>query len=536
MKRLVLSLCAVLSGLVGAGGCQNQVGGGDNQNPDLASAAPTSFSDFPAQPILDPPAMGGLAVPDNAAALFGAADSGSATGGPCMSEPETGALIPNNWLRMRIHFTAAAGQNLFEIRVHTDNQTQDLVVYTTQTTWLMPVEMWSALAQHSAELPITIAVRGAQLSGAALTGTPALGTKGAVTIAPVPAAGTIVYWTTSGGTVLKGFSIGEETVHTVLRPAQSTAGTQCVGCHSSTPDGLFVAFSQTNTTATGDPATIGLRSVDQQATEPSYLTANSRALLGRMLQQAPVFSGAHYSTGDRVAITALSQNSRFELAWTDLEAKGQVLGTDWGILARTGDPNPAGSPAFSHSGQSITYTSSAALSSGVNSNSSGDLRTIPYASRAGGASTPVTGASDPQWNEFYPSYSPDDSMLAFTRGPAAESSYNNPHSEIMLVPAQGGTALRVTGNDPPACTGGVSPGLTNSWPKWSPQTTRVGNKQYYWLTFSSKRLNNNPQLFVVGVVVEGSTVTTYNALYLWNQPSTEANHTAAWDVFKLIVG
>lgn len=537
MKRPAFSTYLVLVGLLCGVGCTNQVGGGGTA--DLAGSSDPNqgpFTDFPAQPILEPPAAGGLAVPDNAAALFGPAGSGSASGGPCLSEPETGALIPNNWLRMRVRFNAPSGQNLFEIRLHAANQTQDLVVYTTQTQWLMPATMWARLAEHSADQPLTISVRGAQLVGTALMGPPALGTSGDITIAPAPASGTIVYWTTSGGTVLKGFTIGEETVHTILRPPQASTGTQCVGCHSSTPDGLFVAFSQTAVPDNGDPASLGLRSVDQQATEPSYLTASSRSLLARVPQQAPTFSGAHYSPGDRIALTAFLQNNRFELAWTDLEAKGVVQGTDWGILARTGDPNPAGSPAFSHSGQSIAYTSAASLFSGVTAASSGDLRVIPYANRAGGTSTPVAGASEPQWNEFYPNYSPDDSLLAFTRAPAAESSYNNPHSEIALVPTAGGTAVRVAGNDPPACTGGMSPGVTNSWPKWSPQTIRVGNKQYYWLTFSSTRLNNSPQLFVIGVVVEGTTITTYRALYLWNQPENEANHTAAWDVFKIIVG
>ncbi len=35
------------------------------------------------------------------------------------------------------------------------------------------------------------------------------------------------------------------------------------------------------------------------------------------------------------------------------------------------------------------------------------------------------------------------------------------------------------------------------------------------------------------MVVKGGQITTYPALYLWNQPSDEANHTPAWDVFKI---
>ena len=38
---------------------------------------------------------------------------------------------------------------------------------------------------------------------------------------------------------------------------------------------------------------------------------------------------------------------------------------------------------------------------------------------------------------------------------------------------------------------------------------------------------------MTAVVVEGGNITTYPALYLWNQPAAEANHTPAWDVFAI---
>src|SRR5690606_10514621 len=88
-----------------------------------------------------------------------------------------------------------------------------------------------------------------------------------------------------------------------------------------------------------------------------------------------------------------------------------------------------------------------------------------------------------------PDYSPDDAWIAFTR--AAEWNdrkvYYRADGEIWVVPATGGTAVRLEANSPPACSGEVSPGVINSWPKWSPSTQRDGNKTYYWLVFSSAR-------------------------------------------------
>jgi len=108
-----------------------------------------------------------------------------------------------------------------------------------------------------------------------------------------------------------------------------------------------------------------------------------------------------------------------------------------------------------------------------------------------------------------------------------------------VVPATGGTPLRVAGNDPPACVNRPSPGITNSWPRWAPSAESVGGKRYYWLTFSSKRRDaNNPQLFVSGVVTRleaGVEVIdqTYPALYVTSQIPEENNHTPAWDVFEI---
>jgi len=45
----------------------------------------------------------------------------------------------------------------------------------------------------------------------------------------------------------------------------------------------------------------------------------------------------------------------------------------------------------------------------------------------------------------------------------------------------------------------------------------------------------NPQLYVTAVVVEANgAVTSYPALYLWNQPALQNNHTPAWDNFQIV--
>jgi hypothetical protein len=514
LYALILFVSCGPTGVKGSGGAGGSGGSGTGGAGGSGGGPPPGgpFGDFPNDPVIDGNA------PSDSASRFGV--PGSDSGGPCLIDPELGALIPQNWLRLRIHFEPPAGQDLFEIRIHVDNQIHDYVVYTDATTWTMPKDVWSSLVIHSVDLPITISVRG--IAGSS---PPALGSRGTVTVAPAMAGGAIVYWTTSNGTALKGFHIGDESVQDVLRPPQ--AQTQCIGCHTSTPDGKYAAFTAASLDADDNTMFVGLRSVDGAATEPAYLSAAGKGSLARTLQEAPAFSPAHFVAGDRIA---LSMFGGTDIIWTDLESGAT------GTLARTGDPGNPASVNFSHDGTRVAYCSTPnPVVSGVQT-SGCDLYTIPYGNRSGGSAAPVAGASDPAFGEFYPSFSPDDTFLAFNRLPADGDTYGNPESELYLIPAAGGSATHLVANDPPACSGRTSPGLTNSWPKWSPTVTAAGARKYYWLTFSSTRRDgSHPQLYVTAVVTSELSVETYPALYLWNQPESEGNHTPAWDSFLIPV-
>jgi hypothetical protein len=495
--------------------------------PSLTDRGSATYADFPATPVIVDP-DGGTAAPTHSPSLFASADAGTTdggSGGPCLIEPEVGALYPNNWLRPRFLWLPAGSENLFELRVHAANQTSDLVVYTTATSWTMPLSMWTALSRDSQDVPMSITVRGGVYTGGKLANVE-IGSTGPIGIAPVAAPGAIVYWTTTDGTALKGFSIGDESVAVVLIPSQvQEQATTCIGCHTSTPDGLFAEF----TTSNGWNNSIGSVQASMEGQVPSFLGAAGSAALMQAPRGISATSGGHWASGDHVVVTTVSDMT---IGWVDLEAKTGVAS---GIFTRTGDSNGAGAPTWSHDGNTLTYVSTNAITTGRLSTGPADLYQVPYNDRMGGTAKPVAGASDPTIEEYYPAYSPDDQLLAFDRIPNGNSMYNQPLAEVSVIPSAGGTATRLAANDPPACTGKTSPGVTNSWPKWSPAaTTASEGRTFYWIVFSSTRdPGNNPQLYVTPVVVKGGSVTTYQALYLWNQPATENNHTPAWDVFKI---
>jgi hypothetical protein len=504
-------------------------------------ATPTGpVKDFPA-PIFDGTA------PANAATLFGSTTQGAAAGGPCIVEPENDVLYPQDWLRPRFRWNAAAGENLFEMRLHVKNQIDDLVVYTTNTSWTMPLAMWNALRMDSPTLPMTLTIRAGVLSGGALTGE-SFGSATSMEIAPVQATGAIVYWTTAGGTALKGFTVGDESVEQVLVPAQVTAETTtCIGCHTAAPDGEYVGLSYQGTGWSNGMALIA-PDAGTVGTPPSFLGAGAATALARYDLGISSFSRAHWTAGDRREVVAYDDNggTTAALQWIDIEATTAAAAT--GTIARNGDSSSAGAPSWSHDGNTIAYVSTShfcdgrlgAGCDGVTYNavsdpgSTADLYTVPYTGGAGGAAKPVPGASDPSVQEYYPVFSPDDAWLAFVRAPNGVNMYDQPAAEVSVIPAAGGTATRLLANDPPACAGTTSPGITNSWPKWGPVAQQANGSTYYWLVFSSTRSPGGlPQLFITSVVVTGKKVATHGAIYLWNQPATEGNHTPAWDTFKV---
>ncbi len=580
------------SGGGNSGGGSSGDGFGDGGGSSGAIGGCNPCTDFSSGPVID------ANTPSNAASMFGSPTSGAQSGGPCLLEPEVGALFPNNWLRPRFVLGAPSGQTLFEIRIHSSIETNDLLVYTTATTWTMPKDMWTALAAHVQDSPITVTVRGMSSSG----GTPSLGSTGTITIAPAGAGGSMVYWAASGtdmsamNTTLQGFHVGDETTVTALQTTQvamkvratwgaslNTQNTQvqCVGCHTATPDGDYAAF---NAQWPWPSAIADVRAMTV-GQSPTWLGAGALSNLSPNSNQSPAynccgnpnvsqfmlgiqtFSKAHYTTGDRIVVT--SEGSAFHtipptgntdnscqtspgcptgvvanLAWFDLEST--TAGTGTGQIPRMGDTTAngvtcpgggecsAGAPNWSHDGNNIVYVSTDyGVEDGRMGHGNADLKIVPYNSKAGGAVTPVGGASDPGFNEYYPAFSPDDQLIAFNRVTAGGNMYIEPTAEVFVVTPNATMATRLAANDPVACSGKKSPGVSNSWPKWCPTSTTVNGKTYYWLIFASKRTGTTAQLYVTGVVTEGSTVTTFPAIYLWNQDPTINNEVPAWDNFQI---
>jgi hypothetical protein len=262
--------------------------------------------------------------------------------------------------------------------------------------------------------------------------------------------------------------------------------------------------------------------------------------------------------------------ANFDPTVTDISS-----GKSLGFIPHNGDlcgnvPCGAGMPTWSHDGKTIVYVSTNAAQSGRFNMENPDppkiggaqavhnafrlpgltnLYSVPFNNGNGGTATPIAGAASNQFEEYYPALSSDDSMVAFTSVPAGQAMYANPSAEISVVPTMGGAATRLKANDPPSCSGKSSPGVNNHWSKWSPEVASGPKGKYYWMIFSSNRAGLPPvassagrpiqisQLYLAPILIGGEqfTVTTYPAIYLWNQPTNSVNTTPAWETFDIPV-
>jgi hypothetical protein len=517
-----------------AGHSQVGTGGVRDAGAVVVDSGPAPITDFPPTPIID------TGAPSNAPTLF--TTTPRTSGAACILSPQPGTLMPRNWLRPLFQYKPTADENLFEITLSVPTFAHQLVIYTTSKSYTLDAATWGGLRSSVNDQPITVTVRALTLSS---TGTvqnpPSPPAMADFTIAPVDAPGKIVYWALpSGGGdgILRGFGVGEEGVEDVLTssflvsPAINTAQNDgCIGCHSATPDGLSVGF-QLGPHNNGSPHTfydsIAQISGAAAGQVPSYVTTGQMSVI-RMLRGIPAYSRSHWTTGDHIVLL-MDGNNQGTLLWVNLDTDGEQ-----GTIARTGDPGGSAEATFSHDGTQIVYVSGNSFADGRFSYGPGDLYAVPYANRAGGMAEKLNGASDPNYTEYYPAFSPDDAYIAFTRFQGTSDSYSNPQAEVFVVPAAGGTATRFGANDPPACQTGVqSPGVTNDWAKWSPEATTAANgKTYYWVVFSSKR-SGHAQLYLAAMTVAGGTLdASYPALYLWNEPSMDDNHTPSWDDYQI---
>lgn len=113
-----------------------------------------------------------------------------------------------------------------------------------------------------------------------------------------------------------------------------------------------------------------------------------------------------------------------------------------------------------------------------------DLYKIPFNDGKGGVAEPLAGASNNGMSNYFAQYSPDGKWIVFCK--ARSYMLLQPDSELYIIPAEGGTARRLSANT----------SLMNSWHSWSSNSR--------WLVFSSKVNTPYTQLFLTHIDENGN--------------------------------
>ncbi len=368
----------------------------------------------------------------------------------------------------------------------------------------------------------------------------------------------------------------------------------CIGCHTSTPDGNFIGFNDAwpwgGVLASAAPGSMGM--------PPTFIKAGGFAAFIQPWVGIQTYTINHWMDGDHIVVAPLGTCSgqpcatgssvdadqQPGLAWFDLENTGPYTGMadpattlkgsawDWIVPPDTANKRYAAAPSWSHQTNDdfIVYTGTSNVKSGRLGTGTAHLYQVPYSKTSTQTPMAIPGdGSDSNYAQYYGTLSSDDAYIAFDRIPAStantshpsldttatgcnpspcvwEGMYMQPATELFVMPVAGGTgaAIKLAANDPPQCPGQMtSPGINNTWAKWSPESSPAPNgSTYYWLIFSSWRQGmvdpktGSPiaQLFMTVIVKpEAGFLQTYPAVYLWNQPANVSNFTPAWDVFKI---
>lgn len=455
------------------------------------------LDDTRVDPTLDP------GIPD----VFGAATPDPAHAAPSIVYPPVNVVIPRNLGDFEAHWTDAAGDNVFEVSLHTEFA--DVRVYVpggNGEAAAGPMPSWSAfladewMAAVGNETSIQVQVRGLNTASPTTLGA---STPLEVKLSNEPMEGGLYYWASVASSGVSGVYR-----HDMSKPGQpaeqymttaQTAG-RCVACHVLSRDGTKMSITYDG--GGGAATMIDVASSVAQASAANWNFGTFTTHEGDefIAVEDGKFTVRKYTDQSVLASMTITGKA----SHPDMSPDGTQL-----VWVREGSP---GSDWQFGVGAIVTATYDAAT------------RTI------GPERVLVTNAQ----NNYYPSWSPDGQWILYNV--STGGSYNDPTASLWVVKADGGSPPIQLGTAN-AATGG----LFNSWGRWAPFQQSLGSNSdpIYWITVSSQRTfgvrrqlsEAVPQIWMfafqpslAGQMMDPSTP----SFWLPFQDFTSHNHIAQW--------
>lgn len=417
--------------------------------------------------IVDPSA------PPNSGDLFGGATAGTdPTRIPAIEYPIDQAVSPRNIPAIEVQWTAG-GNDLFHVSLVSSHGTID--AYTANVQQALDPQSWAAVANTAAGETLKFTVEGLQKAAPATKFTSApVGITMSVDNVDQTA---IYYWASSVGNIM------EQTFGDTAAPTAVKGG--CTSCHTVSRTGSRIGYSRCTA---GGCQYMGFLKYNQATDKwDEIVNADAQTLAGSYTTFAP--PGNPFATDDKAVVIGTMNNGKLRLLDPD-------TGTDVASNIDVSSHDAAGNPTrpalmadWSPDGNTVVFVQ-ADNTNGVDVGG-GKLFTMSYKFQNNMhifgepqklVTDPITLPNGTYNNFFFPSWSPDMSVISFD---AARSNWRNtsagngasPGQRMMLADAGGKWVKDLT-----ALNGGyVDANIT--WSHWAP----ASSADYYWLVFSSER-------------------------------------------------
>ena len=408
--------------------------------------------------------------------------------------PQAGTMVPPNLADLTVMW-ADGTSDLWEVSLQ--SQTTDVKLYTTKKKTRISSTNWKWIASSNLAGALKLTVRGIKQADPSQCAT---SQQAEIIIGPTEVKGGIYYWTTIPYNAIMRYDFGQAEKKPESYYSQSKEG-QCVGCHSISPDGSRLAFTD-------------------KIDDGSIMDVKTGTFLKK--KTSKVFFQV-FTPDNKYLISNYQGKMSIRDGTTGVQISPLALGS-----------LPVVHPELSPTGDLLVYSQLKYLniSHGLGYYE-GSIATASFKGTSVGS--PKVIVKGDKWNNYYPAISPDGRWIIFNRSDG--SSYSNNTAELWVVRVSGGLPVELKR----ANKGKL---LRNSWARWSPFTHTYKGGKLFWFSFSSirdygtelvnssKKINDStPQIWMTAFapdLAQDGKDPSFPAFWLPYQELKSRNHIAQW--------